>query len=90
MVPAMVAPFDLTSAFAVVLRELRKEAKLSQEQLALTADLDRTYISLLERGQRQPSIKTLFALAGVLQIPPHQLIARVETCMAEPPFQNLR
>jgi len=83
MVQVMAAPIDITTAFAIVLRELRKEAKLSQEQLALTADLDRTYISLLERGQRQPSIKTLFALAGVLQIPPHQLIARVETYLFE-------
>jgi len=68
-------------AFAEVLREFRKEAGLSQERLALDAELDRTYISLLERGLRQPSIKTLFAIASILEVPPHKIVLSVENKM---------
>jgi transcriptional regulator with XRE-family HTH domain len=41
-------------------------------------ELDRTYISLLERGLRQPTLTTVFAIAGQLDTRPSQLIARVE------------
>jgi len=65
-------------AFAVVLRELRRKRGLSQQALALEADVDRTFVSLLERGKRQPSLDTLFRLAAALSISPTKLIARVE------------
>lgn len=68
----------LQRAFGVVLRQARHQAKLSQEALALEAGLDRTYISLLERGQRQASLATLFALAKPLQIEPHVFVLQVE------------
>jgi len=73
---------NINAAFANVLREFRKEAGLSQERLALDAELDRTYISLLERGLRQPSIKTLFAIAVILKVPPHKIIQAVENKMS--------
>ncbi|WP_319229681.1 helix-turn-helix transcriptional regulator [Draconibacterium orientale] len=68
----------LSQVFGKVLRDLRIDAGLSQEKLAEIADLDRTYISLLERGLRQPSLSTVFALAQALKIKPHQLIKDVE------------
>jgi len=71
----------LNLVFGAVLRDFRKEAGLSQERLALEAGLDRTFISLLERGLRQPSLKTLFTVAAVLKVPPHQLVLTVETTM---------
>ncbi|WP_226603243.1 helix-turn-helix domain-containing protein [Bacillus cereus] len=43
---------------------------MSQEELAFNSVLDRTYISLLERGKRKPTISTLFSLASALNIPP--------------------
>lgn len=46
---------DEAVAFGKVLRRLRKEAGLTQEQLGLEADLRRTYVSILELGQQQPS-----------------------------------
>ena len=64
--------------FGKVLRELRVANKLSQEKLAEYCDLDRTYISLLERGQRQPTITTIFKLAKALNITPSALIKKVE------------
>jgi len=64
--------------FGKVLREIREENNLSQEKLAEYCDLDRTYISLLERGLRQPTITTIFKLAKALSISPSALIEKVE------------
>ena len=63
-------------AFGRVLRELRLRKKLSQETLALRAGLDRTYPSLLERGQRQPTLAVVLAVAEVLEVSPAVLINR--------------
>jgi len=65
-------------AFAQVLRDLRKKKDLSQEKLALIGNLDRTFISLLERGLRQPSLTTIFQLARALDISVTDLISAVE------------
>ena len=64
--------------FGNVLREMRDDNHISQEKLAEYCDLDRTYISLLERGLRQPTITTIFKLAKALNISPSELIAKVE------------
>jgi transcriptional regulator with XRE-family HTH domain len=69
---------ELEVALGKVLRALRTQAGLSQEQLALEADLQRNYISLLERGLNSASIKTLFKLAGVLGTSPSQMLAQAE------------
>jgi len=61
-------------AFGRVLRRLRTEKDISQEKLALEGDLDRTFISMMERGKRQPSLKTILQLADVLGIKPSRLI----------------
>lgn len=72
---------DPIIAFGITLKKHRLQLKLSQEELALSADLDRTYISLLERSQRQPTLSTIFKLAEVLKIEPHKFIKEVETLM---------
>ncbi|KMN68155.1 MULTISPECIES: helix-turn-helix domain-containing protein [Bacillus cereus group] len=72
---------EIPKAFGEVLRKHRKKANFSQEQLALQCNLDRTYIGLLERAQRQPSISTIFAICKVLNIAPHELIKEVEGLM---------
>ena len=69
--------------FGKVLRELRGENNISQEKLAEYCDLDRTYISLLERGLRQPTITTIFKLAKALNISPSTLIEKVERQIIE-------
>jgi transcriptional regulator with XRE-family HTH domain len=69
---------QLALAFGRVLRERRLAAGLSQERLALEADVDRTFVSLLERGGRQPTLSTLWRLAAALNIAPSELINRVE------------
>ncbi len=69
---------EINQAFGTVLRKLRKNSGMSQEALALECNLDRTYISLLERGLRQPSIKTLFKLVVILKISPANFVTDVE------------
>jgi len=48
-----------------VLAEVRREAELSQEELAFECDLHPTYISQLERGLKSPTVRTLVVLAEV-------------------------
>ncbi|MFC4524817.1 helix-turn-helix domain-containing protein [Cupriavidus pinatubonensis] len=71
------------AAFGAVLRELRKQQSLSQEKLAFESGLDRTYISLLEVGQRSPSLETMLALSRALQIPLAYLASLVEARLVE-------
>jgi transcriptional regulator with XRE-family HTH domain len=67
----------LSRKFGMVLQKLRKAANLSQEKLAELAGYDRTYISLLERGLRQPTITTIFDLSKALKISPSSFIKAV-------------
>lgn len=69
---------EIAKAFGIVLRELRKEAGLTQEELGLDADLRRTFVSLLELGQQQPTIQTIFKLSLALNRKPSEIISRVE------------
>lgn len=69
---------QIPAAFGRVLREERKRLKLSQEQLALHAEVDRTFVSQIERGVRQPTLTTLVKLSRVLQVAPSTLVARME------------
>ena len=61
-------------AFGKVLKELRHSAALSQDALAEKADLERTFISFLERGERQPTLSTIIALASALNIGPDAVV----------------
>ena len=66
------------AAFGEVLRELRLANNFSQEALAQESGLDRTFISLLERGLRQPTLNTQIALAKALNVSLVRLIQRVQ------------
>ena len=61
-------------AFGEVLKELRQGAELSQDALAEKAELERTFISFLERGERQPTLSTIIALASALRIEPDEVV----------------
>ncbi len=69
-------------AFGRVLRQLRQEAGLTQEGLGFEADLRRTYVSILELGQQQPSLSTILKLAKALNQPGGTLVGMVETELA--------
>jgi transcriptional regulator with XRE-family HTH domain len=59
------------------LRRARKAAGLSQEDVGFRAGLHRTAVSQLERGERVPRADSVIRLAGVLGIPPGDLLAGV-------------
>lgn len=69
-------------AFGKVLRQLRQEAGLTQEELGFEADLRRTYVSILELGQQQPSLTTILKLAAALESSGSKLVGMVESELA--------
>ena len=68
----------LKQVFGQELRKARKAVGISQEKLALQVGLDRTYISMLERGIRQPSLATIFRICEALEIDSVELVAEVK------------
>ena len=65
-------------AFAKVIRDARKERSLSQEKLGFESGYHRTYIGMLERGLMNPSLRTILSIAFALEVPPGELVHRVE------------
>jgi transcriptional regulator with XRE-family HTH domain len=67
----------IREVFAANLRRLRNERGFSQENLADKAEVDRTYVSLLERSKYAVSIDVLAKLADVLDVDPADLLKRL-------------
>ena len=57
------------------LKVLRDQKGWSQEELGFEASLDRTYISGIERGKKNPTVKSLAKIATALGVPPTRLLA---------------
>jgi len=57
---------DITPYVGSAFRQLRERTELSQEELAFRAGLDRTYVSGIERGRRNPSLKSMQRVAAQL------------------------
>jgi transcriptional regulator with XRE-family HTH domain len=68
---------DKRDRFATNLRRARKEAGVSQEDLAERCEIHRTEVSLLERGGREPRLGTLVKLATALGTTPEALCAGI-------------
>ena len=67
-------PMDIRKLVGSNLRRYRLLAGLSQEELAHRARLDRTYVSGMERGIRNPSVLVLQELAAALGVKPTNLL----------------
>ncbi len=74
----MESDHEIKAKVGKILRELRLSKKISQERLALDSDIDRTYVSLLEKGKRNITLKILFSLCKTLDIKPSEFIAKIE------------
>ena len=74
-VPETVA---LRAALADQIRRARKRCAFSQEELAWRSGLHRTYISMIERAQRSPTVDSLEKIAAALGISASALLARAE------------
>ena len=57
---------------------MRLSAGLSQEKLGLESEVQRNFVSLVETGQNQPTITTIFKLARALGLKPSELVAEAE------------
>jgi transcriptional regulator with XRE-family HTH domain len=65
-------------AFGKALRNFRYQRELTQEVLGLSAGLDRTYISMLELGQRSPTLDTIVAICNALGVDLSSFFSEVE------------
>jgi transcriptional regulator with XRE-family HTH domain len=68
-------------ALGQALRNLRTRRKWSQTDLALRADVDRNYISLIELGRNSPSVRMVFKLCDALDVVPSDFLRDVEKRM---------
>ncbi|MDB5854159.1 MAG: hypothetical protein JWR22_2200 [Herminiimonas sp.] len=71
-------------AFGRVVRKLRTEAGLSQEEVSFRADIERYFVSYLELGRGQPTLTTVLKLAAALGVPPGELVALTQQELAGP------
>ena len=68
----------LALAFGQTVRRVRESAGVAQKALALIAEMDRSYLGRLERGEKQPSLNVVFRLAVALGVVPGDLVAKIE------------
>ncbi len=66
------------AAFGRAIRELREERGISQEAFALKCGIDRSHYGGIERGERNPSLGTVFKIADTLGVPPSAIHIRAE------------
>jgi transcriptional regulator with XRE-family HTH domain len=67
------------SRFGINLRWARQRAGISQEALALKADVDRAAISVFEHGRRDPNLRTILKLARALEVSPSMMLGGVQS-----------
>jgi transcriptional regulator with XRE-family HTH domain len=67
---------DLRQLFATNLRRIRHERKLSQEQLAHDAGVDRAYVSRVERAVTYVGLEIIGKLASILEVDPAEFFRR--------------
>jgi len=65
---------DILKKFGNKVREIRKEKGISQEELAYKAELHRTYIGMIERGEKNITIKNIEKLAKALGVTMKELV----------------
>lgn len=61
-----------------VIRRYRKHKGLSQEVLSGLADIGRTHLSMIERGERKPTLDTLFKICEALDVRPDEIVRAIE------------
>lgn len=71
----------IDEAFGIIIKNLRKSKRISQNKLAIKCELDRSYIFMLEKGIKSPTINTVFKIAASLEVKPALLIEQTEELM---------
>lgn len=86
-------PDDMPKIFGSRLRLLRECRGMSQETLAQRCGVDRTYVSAIDRGGKNVTLKVLFRLAAALDIEPHIFLLPSDefaTALSQIPSQGIR
>ena len=65
---------DIQRQVGINVKKWRRARGLSQEELAFEARMDRTYVSGVERGIRNPTVRVLARMAKALKVPPSRLL----------------
>jgi transcriptional regulator with XRE-family HTH domain len=68
----------IEKAFGQVIKDLRKSNQISQEKLAELSKLDRSFISLMECGHKQPSLITIYQLAKSFKLSASKILSLTE------------
>ena len=74
---------DESIAFGQAVREARKSLGLSQDEFAEISELHRTYVGGIERGERNPTLSSIWKIAHALQILPEVLIDNAHKLLRE-------
>jgi len=72
----------ITGAFGAAVRAIRLRRNMSQLELAERCELERTYLSDIERGSRNPTLVSIWRIAAGLQIRPSELLQEAESLSA--------
>ena len=67
---------ELTIQFGQLVRKYRKERNMSQEQLALLCNMDRSYLGRIERGEVNPTLEKIYEIAEKLEVNPINLLPK--------------
>lgn len=70
--------FGPEKAFGIVLREIRQAAGLSQMDVDVQFEIDRTYLSAIERGIQSPTLRMIVRLCNAFRVSPSDLMRRME------------
>ena len=62
-----------------VFQQIRERKGLSQEVVSGLADIGRTHLSAIERGERRPTLDTLFKLAAALNMSASEIVREIES-----------
>lgn len=68
----------LLQALGAALKERRKELRLTQEDVASAAGVDRPFVTLIESARKQPTISVLWRLSVALDLSPADFASRIE------------
>ena len=74
----MVKEQTISERFGQVVKSVRERQGMSQEKLAELAEIDRTYVSMIERGKKHPTLKVASRIADALNMRLSEIIRRAE------------
>lgn len=67
-----------SEAVGKAISDTRKEKGMSQEVLSGLADIGRTHLSAIERGERKPTLETLYRIACAMDVKMSDIVKKIE------------